>query len=247
MQKLSLQEFVLCVRIANSEQQTNAQPRLPPGNIGVVIIVEELRSDAVVDSRCELEVASCVVEGRKHVLVDHEWRLFSFLLDRVNVLVQPRRVVRSAELQHRRLDKLRCDERPHACDGSVVVEPRITESAHPVERVVVAVIVIDRVLRSVAKAHVDGGDAGEVLEGGEVGSGAHGGDALVPGVEDRLARDGLIGGFDEGKDFLDDFAEKGCSGELVEGTARAHIDVEVGDCGSREPGEVFFDPFGAAD
>lgn len=48
-----------------------------------------------------------------------------------------------------------------------------------------------------AETHVDGGDAGEVLEGGEVASGAHSGYVLVPEGANSLAGDGLVGAGDE--------------------------------------------------
>ncbi len=113
----------------------------------------------------------------------------------------------------------------------MVVPFRITEVIHPGEAVVVGVVMVNSAVGGRAKAQVDAGDAGKVLEGGEVGAGAHGADVAIPEITDGLAFDGLVGRLNKGGGFVEGFVEKwrGGGGELW--AAGADVDIEVGDCG----------------
>ena len=98
----------------------------------------------------------------------------------------------------------------------MVVEAWIAVLLHPVEAVVVAVVMVHGAIGCVTKPQIDAGDAGEVLEGGEVGSRAYGADRSIPEIADCLAWDGLIRGGDKGGCFIDGFAQE-----------RRGVDVEL--------------------
>lgn len=94
--------------------------------------------------------------------------------------------------------------------GLVVDEAWVAILGHPVETVVVGVVVIDSlVVRAGLEAEVDAGDTGVVLESGKVASRTHGADLAVPEVGDGLAWYGLVGRLKLGSDVADDFIEKG--------------------------------------
>ena len=84
----------------------------------------------------------------------------------------------------------------------MVLPGGVAELVHPVKAVVVGVVVVDGAAGGAAKAEVDAGDAGVVLERGEIGARAHGTDAFVPEIENGLAFDSLVRGLHERCSFV---------------------------------------------
>lgn len=130
---------------------------------------------------------------------------------------------------------------------AVVDEPRVAILGHPVERVVVAVIVVDRISGASAEAQIDARNASIVLEGREVTATSHGADLLVPKVIHSLALDSLVWRLNLRCDIVEQAVQKWCGGSVEHGAAHAHVHIEVGDIGVREPREVFLDPLGGAE
>lgn len=109
---------------------------------------------------------------------------------------ETRCVICCIEREDRRLDEIRSHQCPDLGDCDMIAPVLIAEGFHPVEGVVVAVVVIHGALGITMEAHVDAGDAGEVLKGGEIAAGAHGFDVAVPEIADCLSRESLVRGRD---------------------------------------------------
>jgi hypothetical protein len=194
IQELALQQFRLRIGLADIIKETNTLPPFPPGDIVCFEFLHEGAADDVVGFCGDAEAGESSVEAGEEgaIIRSVEVALADFVLDRVDVLVQRGRVVVGTELDDGRLDEVCGDEAPDLGDGGVVVEARVTVLFHPVEGVVVGVVVVDGRVFAVAETHVDRRYAGEVLEGCEVRAGAHGRDVAVPEVSDCLVGDGSV-------------------------------------------------------
>ena len=99
------------------------------------------------------------------IIVAQTHGLIQLLADLFEIGNKSDRVVGGVERNNRAFDEFERDESPDICHSSVVLEPWITEFLHPVEGVVVRVIMVDRrVLTNSAESHINTRDAQEVLE-----------------------------------------------------------------------------------
>lgn len=146
-------------------------------------------------------------------------------LDLLDVRVHGVGVVDGAERDEREVGELARDEAHELGHGAVVAEAGVAVVLHPVEAVVVTMIVVDGVALGLAEFDAKRGDAGKVLEGGEVAAAAHGLDSAVPRVVDGLAADGLVGGRDGTGGFVDDPVEEGRGRGFKVGSVGSDVDV----------------------
>ena len=164
------------------------------------------------------------------------------MLHALEVADQGGSVVRGVEAYDGRLEQRCREQSPDFCDGDVVFEPWVAERVHPVEAVVVTVVMVHRRVMCRRETDIHAGDPGEVLEGGEIAAGAYGADMAVPGIPYRLARYRLVRRRYQRCNFVQRFVQQRRSREPEQRTPRTDIDVYVRDCGGGEPGQVFLDP-----
>jgi hypothetical protein len=127
----------------------------------------------------------------------------------------------------------------------VIGETRITEFGHPVEAVVVAVVVVHSTLGIGSETHVDTGDTSKVLESSEITATAHSADVTIPNITNGLALDSLVRRLHFSNHSTDDVVQKRRRGNLELGPRATNIDIYIGDIGAREPWQVLFNPLSA--